>query len=496
MCHAVLHRVALFVIALGAGLSPSGAQAQVGAPVDLTALTSRPLAEMVAELPGRGMALAELLPVALDRSLPIAAARVRRRLSEAGVEIESGDFDPALELEAGLAKSRQFGGRSDAYRVGLGQVLPWGTAVGVELLGGRAPSTLGGAYDADVGVTLSQPLLEGFGTRNTGLRVARFGDQASVQRLTRATTLVVASVELAYGDLAEAEAIEAVLQRSWEISQALLFRNEQLAERQLVAEVDVITARSAVALRRSTLVTARRDRGNASDALAFLVWGEDAVRVLARDTLLLKTVPLEVQLPVAPGFAEAEATALSRRADVLAKQLDLRGAEVSADDANNARLPSLSLDGGLRSGGTDLSFGSSLGSLDQGWSWSLGLAFSQPLGNRRDRGRDQTAEWLRELRRLEVVLTENSVGREVREAVRGIRAGMERVEAAEEAAALASAQLEAERGRLDLGLGDSFRLLETDENAVQAELEYVRARYDLARAGTLYRLASGEVPGA
>jgi outer membrane protein TolC len=124
------------------------------------------------------------------------------------------------------------------------------------------------------------------------------------------------------------------------------------------------------------------------------------------------------------------------------------------------------------------------------------LAFSQPLGNRRDRGRDQVGELLRELRQLDVVLTENAVRREVREAVRGIRAGIERVEAAEEAASLASAQLEAERGRLDLGLGDSFRLLETEENAVQAELESVRARYDLARAGTLYRLASGEVPGA
>ena len=69
----------------------------------------------------------------------------------------------------------------------------------------------------------------------------------------------------------------------------------------------------------------------------------------------------------------------------------------------------------------------------------------------------------------------------------------ERRAAGDEAARLAAAQLVAERQRLDLGLGDSFRLLETEENAVQAELESVRSRYDLARATTRLRLARGEI---
>jgi outer membrane protein TolC len=153
------------------------------------------------------------------------------------------------------------------------------------------------------------------------------------------------------------------------------------------------------------------------------------------------------------------------------------------------------LDGGLRTGGTESSLGGSLGALDQGSSWSLGLSFSQPLGNRRDGGLDRMAALERELRRLELVVVENLVRLDVRSATRAIAAGGERLEAAEQAAELARAQLEAERRRLDLGLGDSFRLLETEENAVQAELEAVRSRYDLARALTLYRLALGAFEG-
>jgi len=63
--------------------------------------------------------------------------------------------------------------------------------------------------------------------------------------------------------------------------------------------------------------------------------------------------------------------------------------------------------------------------------------------------------------------------------------------AAEEAATLAWDQLVAERRRLELGLGDSFRLLQTEENAVQAQLEAVRAKYELARAEARYRFATG-----
>ena len=69
--------------------------------------------------------------------------------------------------------------------------------------------------------------------------------------------------------------------------------------------------------------------------------------------------------------------------------------------------------------------------------------------------------------------------------------GVERLAVADQAASLAWDQLIAERRRLELGLGDAFRLLLTEENAVQAQLEAVRARYDLARARARYNFAIG-----
>ena len=178
----------------------SGLTAQDDASELMAALGRRPLSELVQELPGRPASLNDLIFVALERNIPLEASRIRRRLAEAGVDIQGGDFDLALSLGADLAKSRFLSDRSGSYSASLGQVLPWGTALGVDLTGTQtsAPSGSGNSYDADVGLFLSQPLLDGFRTRDTGLRVARLLSEASIHRLTRATATTTAEVELTY----------------------------------------------------------------------------------------------------------------------------------------------------------------------------------------------------------------------------------------------------------------------------------------------------------
>lgn len=375
--------------------------------------------------------------------------------------------------------------------MGIAQALPWGTQLGVDLQGSHIPAvggTSASTYDADVMLSLSQPLLEGLGQRGVDLEVARLQRRAAAADLARSTRELVANVGLAYWDLGEAEATQAVRQRSLEIAEALLFRNRQLAERSLVPQVDVITAESGVALRKAAFIEARRARADASERLVFLVWGEGAPDHLRQEPEIMKTEHVPVAPLAVASVDSAEAVALGSREDLAAARALLQGAEVAEGAAKNALLPSLTLDGSVGSGGTAPGLGSAL--RGEG-SWSLGLTFSQPLLNRRDRGLNLTAELTREIRRLDLAMVENAVRQDVREAVRAMQAGAERLAAADNAARLAGEQFQAEQHRLDLGLGDSFRLLQTEDNAVQAALESVRARYDLARAVTSYRLAMG-----
>jgi outer membrane protein len=308
----------------------------------------------------------------------------------------------------------------------------------------------------------------------------------------------VADVEAGYWALAEAEATQAVLQHSVDIAEALLFRNQQLADRHLVPDVDVLTARSAVALRRSGLIAAQQAREDAAERLVFLAWGEDAPTRFAASAVPLKTVGAEaLPIPAPPdSLQRAVAAALDVRQDVAAARAAVRAAEEARRATHRAILPSLDLTGALSTATEGASLGNSVGALGGRPSWSLGLSFSQPILNRRDRGTDVESDLAVTLRRLDLALAENNARLEVSAARRALLAGTRRLAAAAEAASLATAQLDAERHRLDLGLGDSFRLLQTEDITVQSQLESVRARFDLARAGTDYRLATGAGGGS
>lgn len=490
----------LWALPLLASLLPQALRAQEPQPDTLARVVGRPVAELVANLSGLPVSLQELVAVAQERNVALDVARAQRRLAEAGVDVEGGLFDPDVSLGWATAKSDTGTNRTNNWSAGLSQALPWGTRLGLGLdtydMG--QSGTGAGDYQSNLALTLRQPLLEGLGVLDADLRAARALREAAAGDLARSRENTVALVELGYWDLAETEAIQAVLQRSLEIAEALLFRNRQLAERELIPEVDVLTARSGVALRRAGFISARQDRLDASEALVFLAWGGQAGERLAQDTLPMKTEGYRATIPDSwsEGLPRLEALAMESRGDVVAARKAMEAARESRRAARRGVLPTLNLDASVDSWSQGSSLSGALGKLELDRSWSLGFSFSHPLFNRTDRGVSRQADLTLELRQLELLLVENRVRLEVRSTLRAMEAGQERLAAAEEAASLARAQLEAERRRLELGLGDSFRLLETEENAVQAELEEVRARFDLARATTLYRLALGEVLGS
>jgi outer membrane protein TolC len=159
--------------------------------------------------------------------------------------------------------------------------------------------------------------------------------------------------------------------------------------------------------------------------------------------------------------------------------------------AANAVRPNLALEGGWvsvsnldRLNGMPAASGGISG-------WRVGLSVSTPLLNRGDRGRALVARAEQEIEELHVLAIENSVRQDVRLTTRAIQMSRERLLISDDAAQLAARQLEAERHRLDLGLGDSFRVLQTEEYAVNAQLDAVRARYDVLRAQARHRLAAG-----
>jgi len=476
---------------------PLSAAAQRPADSSRTPALSQSIEALVARLPGRPVVLATLVTMSLRDGFSAQLALENRRLAEGTALYEGRILDPEVRLTSGLGgPSRRIGevGANEAETsMGVAGALPWGTVLSGDFARGSTVGSGTGVTSSSaptrLSLNVSQPLLDGVNQRAVPWRAAQLERTAAGFQLSRVRQEIATDIELQYWLLAEAQATEAVYARSLELAQEILTRNAELAARDLIAAVDVLTVRSGVALRESFYAQARQARYDQSDALLFAAYGAQAATLVQSDTLPALAIDDAELLDVIPDVATAVRTAVANRTDLRASRSQRDAAQLRVAQARNGLLPGLSLDGGwtsLRNGANALSAdGRALGT------WRVGVSMGAPVLNRSDRGLSQRAMAQVNIETIQVSSREAQIVREVRETVRALRWGRLRWNSATQAAALAWEQLIAERRRLELGMGDSFRLLQTEEIAVQAQLEAVRARYDLLRAFARYQLSVG-----
>jgi outer membrane protein TolC len=402
-----------------------------------------------------------------------------------------------------LARSSTLGGQ-------LSGTLPTSTQYALALqshLHSLSPNSPIGPDGSDntLVVSLTQPLLRGFGAAGGAAQVesARLGYRASQARFARLLEETIAAVEVSYWTLAQREAEEAVAAQSLQRALLLLNRNEELRKLDKINEVDLQTSRLGVASRQNTLLQATLARQNAADALVFLAYGADALTRLGTLDASIRTAsqPVEAQLAFMriPPLAASESLALGRRSDLLAVHKELEQQRRLVDIARNALLPSVGLTGSYTAltKNSD-SFRLSAARLGEAQSagWSAGLVFSLPLGNSRARAifEQQNSLFAQDL--IAVTATGNVVRGDIRRAHRGISIGTQALATAEQASSLARAQFDGESKRLELGLSESFRLLQYEEQLANAQFAETAARYSLASAITRYQLALGGELGA
>ncbi|WP_310572119.1 TolC family protein [Gemmatimonas sp.] len=493
-------RIAVVAIAVAGTLWPAaGLVAQVAGDSARPSAMSQSIDVLIARLPGRPVTLAALVNIGLREAFAAQLANADRRVADGAAVYEARALDPELRLRSDLTgASRAAGIATTTTRVsaiGVAGALPWGTTL-------SADYTLAGAFASSgvssrtgpsrLSLAVSQPLLEGANQRTVAWRAALVERTAAGQQLSRTREEIAAGFELQYWLLAEAQAVEAVYGRSLELAQEILSRNVELASRDLIATVDVLTVRSGVSLREAYYTQARQSRYDQSDALLFAVYGAKAAALVQADTLPALAITEVAPSYDIPPLADAITLALANRKDLRAARAHRDASQLRAAQSRNALLPSLALDAGwssAASGATSASIATTPSS-----AWRLGVSMGAPMLNRGDRGLSLLARTALDVESIRLSSREAQVTSEVRTAVRAITLGSQRWRSAANAASLAWEQLAAERRRLELGLGDSFRLLQTEENAVQAQLEAVRARYDLARASARFRLAIGQAP--
>ena len=379
------------------------------------------------------------------------------------------------------------------------------------------------------GITVSQPLLKGFGYRANAasLRIAKNDLKVSDSVFRQQVITTVATVVNLYSDLLYYRDNVRVAQEAVNYAQKLLADNKRQVEIGTLAPIEVVRAESELATDEQNLIVAQTSYQQQQEliktAIAKHVNADLAgVQIDATDKL---PEPAENDIPP---LEAALAEAARNRPEVEQAGLNIRNAEYTIQSTRSGLLPQLNVFatyaasglGGNRlvcpanytpAGGQCVAqapgnltaplaiqaggLGQSLSQVLHGTygDYSLGFSFVVPIRNRQAQADAATALLQERQLRTSLQRTRNQVEQDVRSAEIAVTQAKAQVNAAVKATVLARETMEAEQKKFQLGESTVFNVILTQRDLATAEGNEARARSTYAKALTQFRQATATI---
>lgn len=460
-----------------------------------------------------GLTRRDALVRGLEKNLNLRITATEIPLSVEQVTIEKAAFDTRLELQAENAteriptasvftsdrydRLREYTGwaaLSKRFRTGLEGSLSletWRQTSNSSITG------LDPQYRSYLSLELVQPLLRDTGVEaNTAeLRIARERRrQAGLAYLDQARILAV-EIEQAYIEVARSARSLEMRRLALQLAEDLLAGNRRKFEAGLIPVSEVQDAETAVAARREEILLARQQVELATNELRDLL----EMETFDRGPLVRAEAVFLPEQGTIPDAAEALALALDNRPDLERQRVELELREIRVAFADNQKLPRLDLAATLGANGLSGSArtpefaGASAGpnpfrggyeeslrgmAEAEGYEWAVSLTYSQPLGNRAAEARASQAR-LRKRQEIDRLLRlESRIATEIDNALTTVNRSRERVAVSERFVALAETALAQEMERLQAGLSDTFRILDFQDELIDARIRRINAQAD------------------
>lgn len=491
----------------------AGAFAQDAAPVPAQPMVTPPSAAPVGDVPPPPgpvpspaqpeLTLEACIARALQKNFDLEIARYNPVIAADAIQVAKSGLDPTLSLTSTRSFSQQAASLSELdgspsptsdntnTRLAVSEKIATGATVGLSTQLNRSANnssfnTLNPAFNSAATVSVSQPLLRGFGMEVTkaSIRRAEIGlKRANLDFRTQAVT-VIQSVEGAYYNLTFAREQLAVFRASLELANKLYGEAQTRRDTGVATDLDVLSAQVGVANARGNVIQAEQTEKDRQDALLALIGQGDLDEKVG-------TVRFPVVESAAPVFASSYQLALQNQPSYLSAAAAIEQYRIDLKLAKNARLPSLAVGGAYGLAGRKGSAGAAYDQLPNrdGYNWEVDLSLSLPIGFRGDKAtyRQSLATLNREETRLRQM--EQDIQVQVRSAVRAVEANMESVKIAKLAAELSQKQYELEKARFDAGLSTSYRVLQAQTDLDNAQVKELQARVTLNNAiSALHRI--------
>lgn len=337
-------------------------------------------------------------------------------------------------------------------------------------------NTLNPAYNSDVSLSVTQPLLKGFGieVNRAAIETAKLGITIADLNYKGTVLQAVHDTEAAYYNLAFAREQLTVKLASLDLAEKLLDENKVRKTTGVATDLDVLTAEVGVATAQNGVVLAQQQVRNSEDALLALTGQFEF-------TTPPGTVSFTPYTDPAPSVGDSFSLARDLQPTYVAAISTVKQLEIAVKVANNGRLPTLNFDGAIGFNGADRTYGSSIDNLNTGnnYNWQVDLSLSVPWGLRADRARYRIA--LNNLHQEQTTLQqiEQNLLVQVRADVLAVATNIESVQISAKGTELAEKQYELQKAKFDAGLSTSRDVLQSQTDLETARVNDLQAKVNL-----------------
>ncbi len=347
-----------------------------------------------------------------------------------------------------------------------------------------------------LGLTVTQPLLRGFGIslNRRFIRIAGIDRRISDQVFRLQVIATVSGVIRLYYDLVSLNEDLAVKRQTLESAQRLLKDNTSQVEAGTLAPIEQTRAQAEVAAAQQDMITSEgfvlqqelllktvlTHRGTADPLLS-------SARIVPTTSITIP--PNDESRPVDELIKEA----MANRPEITAATLEIEGGNINLEGSRNELLPELDLVGTAQNSGLASSGASALGQVASRDypTYGLGLSLTLPLRNRQaeaDMVRDELQVRQFEVKRQQV---ENQVRLEIENALIALGRAREALQAATQVRTLQEQSLEIEREKFAVGLSTTFLITQYQSFVAQARSSEVAARNTWIKAHNALERALG-----
>ncbi|MGC4030726.1 MAG: TolC family protein [Tepidisphaeraceae bacterium] len=376
------------------------------------------------------LSLREITQRSVEHNLNVRVSGYQPAIDESRVTEAEARFDP--EAFAGVTYTADRSAPSSQinvpnndqlqFELGLRQLLPSGGQVELSWkptrvnLADAATSQFGDNtyWTSAVQLQITQPLLQNFGNEVNQARIVinRYNQRISVLDFRKDLEELIQNIEETYWRLYQAQQTQAILEG---LLQRTIDTADIVSKRfgQDVTLEQISTSVSRVESARADLIRARQRVKDLGDQLKGFM--NDPDYPIASETVIL-CADEPLLTPISFDFADSINTALVNRFDLGQQQLRIESADVTLKVARNNELPQLNVVGAIGTvgggqrdeivGDTGTGENFNNASLDEAIrggfngeadiNWSLGLQFTQKLGNREAKAISRRAQLQRQ----------------------------------------------------------------------------------------------------